>query len=229
MDLLLNDNSSVTTLSSLHTLPAGKAWNMNPVEAGKQLIGRYTQMLPYKDLSTALNDFASKTLINFAEYYRESKSILRAKDDSTYCPASCKVNFSWKATERCMEDTAYQVFSSKKDAAIESMNLQIGKLELEGRVLNNEARKKEVIEDYARALAQFSHLVLVAARLESTFTNHDATVELLLNFHHDVLGQFPSISVGEFTSIYKKVNKCGRLSPESVVEVVKRYYTKFSG
>jgi hypothetical protein len=102
------------------------------------------------------------------------------------------------------------------------MNTEIGKLWLQGRVLNNNGLKSYQIRIFAKALPLLARLFLVEVDAES-YGEHDLVAELLLRHHQNILFHFDNVSVNTFIDIYREVNATGRMV-ESAEELMKRLF-----
>jgi hypothetical protein len=87
------------------------------------------------------------------------------------------------------KSAAYQAFSSQMDDVQQQMNTEIGKLWLQGRVLNNNGLKSYQIRILAKALPLLARLFLVEVDAES-HGEHDSVAELLLCHHQNILFHF---------------------------------------
>ena len=88
------------------------------------------------------------------------------------------------------------------------MNTEIGKLWLQGRVLNNYGLKSYQDRIFTKALPLFAKLFLAEVDAKS-YGEHDLVVEILLRHHKDILFHFDNISVSAFLDIYCEVNATG--------------------
>ena len=185
----IDDNPAPATLNSEgHT---------SPIAAATEFLEGYLQSLQYKDQRTAVNRYASSALQVFATYYYESKSILKAMEDATYCPSNCKVNINFQPMDIIAKSPAYIALSIQMDDVDKRMNSDIGKLWIQGRIQNNNGLKSYLIWLFAKALALFARLFLVEMDAES-YGEHNLVAELLL---HTILlrSSFSTITTTSFS------------------------------
>ena len=118
-------------------------------EAATTLTASFVQMLQFEEQKPVFARHAKEYLSTFASYYQESKIILKAKSDSVYCPPNCRVTIPFQPLKRIQRGAACQALVNEITAATGSMNTAAGKLYLRGKVMNNDARKAELIEIFA--------------------------------------------------------------------------------
>ena len=201
-----------TNAAITDSVPAPTASNSDgltaPMAAALEFLEGYLQSLQYKDQRTAINRYAASSLQVYATYYNESKSILKAMEDATYCPNSCKVKINFQPMDIIAKSPAYQALSDKMDDVETRMNTEIGKLWIQGRIQNNNGLKSYQVKLFAKALALFAKLFLAETDAES-YGAHDLVAELLLRHHKAILFHFDNISVASFVEIYREVNNVG--------------------
>jgi hypothetical protein len=155
----------------------------------------------------------------YAEYYCESKIILKARKDGFHPGirnCGCYFNFQPKQIK---EGSAYKTLVDESKAILSSTLASPKDLYLKGLKLNNKDRKAELIELLCAALLAFANLVLIECRLEKVLEPHELVADLLLQ-HHDELFDDETTTMEYFTKKYCSYNN-RRHEPKSKNELFK--------
>ena len=169
---------------------------------------RFVQTLLFSDMRLAFSKWARRYLELFAKYYCESKTIFKAEKDRSHpSTRNCGCFFNFQPRERIKEDKAYKDLADEANELTSTTVLTLGSLYLKGLKLNNEDRKKELIETLSSAMADFASLVLLEHEMEGIYEHHDLVADLLLKHHHELLESKTSVEF--FTTCYRRVNNCG--------------------
>jgi len=182
-----------------------------PLDAAIAKIESFVRTLRYAQQRAVFTDNAKRYITAFATFYRENKSLMKTKDDPTYCPASCRIAIPLQPTPRVKESAAFQALADESAGVAREIGLQMGKMVMKCKLLNNADKKRETIEIYARALSNMAEILL--AELDTNTTDTHALVADLLTTHESDVINHLSISLPEFIDIYKATNNITALPP----------------
>ena len=144
-------------------------------------------------------------ITTFADFYRESKSILKTKDDPTYCPPSCRISIPLQPMQRVKESTAFKTLADESARIANDISLRMAAQVLKCKYLNNADKQRESIEIYAKGLANMAEIIIAEINTDS-MTKHDLVTDFLSFHEHDALSHL-TITVGKFIEIYRQTNK----------------------
>jgi hypothetical protein len=175
-----------------------------PLDAAIAKIESFVRTLRYAQQRAVFRDNATRYITAFATFYRENKSLSKMKDDPTYCPASCRINIPLQPTPRVKESAAFKALADESAGVAKEISLQMGKMILKCKLLNNADKKRETIEIYAKALSNMAE-ILLAEIDANTSDKHALVADLLTQHQNDVINHL-SIPLPDFVNIYKSTN-----------------------
>ena len=140
---------------------------MRPLSVAISLLSSYVKTLRFTDQQTTVSDFGTAYIRKFATYYHESKSILVLQGDPTKMPNSCKVSIPFIPLDGMSKSMACKAFFKELAAVTEKLQLSASEFYLKGKCLNNQARKKELIEIFAEAIPIFAEIILEEIEISS--------------------------------------------------------------
>ena len=185
--------------------PPGTSTNISALDMASAKIEAFVRTLHYPQQRAVFQDNALRYLQTFADFYRESKTLLKAKDDPTYCPPSCRITIPMQPTQRVRESTAFKALAEESARISKELSLKMAAQVLKCKCLNNADKQRESIEIYAKGLANMAEILLAEVNTSST-TKHDLVADLLSNYELDAIGHI-NMSLDRFVDIYKEVNK----------------------
>ena len=197
-------NTDISDLSVSWAPPSSK---MSPKEAAVNHVEAFLQTLRYSDQQRAYKNHALKYLTVFGDYYCESKKIVKARGEGeNYCPPNCTVKLPFQPIEGVKGDPAYLSLANELAAFTKQTKLALGKFNLRGLTVNNNARKKELVRILCTATAHIAELVLAEFDLEA-FGPHNLMADFLLQHHDAFLATRTTLQC--FCQRYKSYNNCG--------------------
>jgi hypothetical protein len=179
-----------------------------PLDAATKHVVDFAQTLQFNGQRIAAVEIGKAYFKPFCEFYRESKNIIKAIDDPAYCPTSCVVKSNFQPLESIEKSQAYLAHKQTVAALIQNTKLELGALHLKGLVLNNNERKKQLLEIFAKALPRLAESILVDADAKA-YGKHNLVADYLIQHHNDLLATKQS-GLQYFLGIYRTVNNCGR-------------------
>jgi hypothetical protein len=194
-------NASRTTDVDLQSVPT----NTSALATASAKIEAFVRTLHYPQQRAVFQDNALRYLHAFAEFYRESKLLLKTKDDPSYCPPSCRITIPLQANQRVRESTAFKALADESARITNEFSLKMAAHLLKVKCLNNADKQKESVELYAKGLANMAEILLAEVNTSST-TKHDLVADLLSNFELDAIGHI-NMSLDKFVNIYREINK----------------------
>lgn len=197
-------NTDISDLSVSWAPPSSK---MAPREAAVNHVESFLQTLRYSDQQRAYKNHALKYLAVFGDYYCESKKIVKALGEGeNYCPPNCTVKLPFQPIEGVKGDAAYLSLANELAAFTKQTKLTLGKFNLRGLTINNQARKTELVRILCTATAHIAELVLAEFDLEA-FGPHNLVADFLLQHHDAFLATRTTLQC--FCQRYKSYNNCG--------------------
>jgi len=131
-----------------------------PLDAAIPKIETFVWTLRYPQQQAVFKDNAMRYITAFACFYRESKSLLKMKDDPTYCPTSCCITILLQPTMRVKESVAFKALADELAGITNKIGIQMDKQVLKCKLLNNSDKKRMTIEIYSRALSNMAEILL---------------------------------------------------------------------
>ena len=141
----------------------------------------------YTQQQAVFQDNAMRYITTFADFYHESKSLLRTKDDPTYCPPSCRITIPMQPTQRVREGTTFKALADELAWIANEVSLRMAAQVLKCKYLNNADKQGEPDEIFAKGLANMAEILLAEVNTPST-TKHDLVADLLSNYEVDAIG-----------------------------------------
>ena len=189
-----------------HAKPTG---SIAPLDAAIAKIESFVRTLRYPQQRAVFKDNAMRYITAFANFYRENKSLLKMKDDPTFCPSSCRIVIPLQPTPRVKESSAFKALADESAGVAKEIGIQLGKMVMKCKLLNNADKKRETIEIYSKALSNMAEILL--AELDTnTYDKHALVADLLTHHQTDII-QHLSISLPDFILIYKTTNNIEKL------------------
>jgi len=179
--------------------------NTSALETASEKIEAFVRTLRYPQQRAVFQDNAQRYLHAFAEFYRESKILLKTKDDPSHCPPPCRITIPLQPTQRVRESMAFKALADESARISQEFSLKMAAQILKCKCLNNTDKQRESVEIYAKGLANMAEILLAEVNTSST-TKHDLVADLLSHYEHDAIGH-TNMSLDRFVSIYKDVNK----------------------
>ena len=183
----------------------GVPTNTSALETASATIEAFVRTLHYPQQRAVFQDNALRYLHAFAEFYRESKILLKTKDDPSYCPPSCRITIPLQANQRVRESTAFKALADESARITNEFSLKMAAQLLKVKCLNNADKQRESVELYAKGLANMAEILLAEVNTSST-SKHDLVADLLSNFELDATGHI-NMSLDRFVNIYREINK----------------------
>jgi hypothetical protein len=188
--------------------------NTSALEAASTTIEAFVRTLRYPQQRAVFRDNALRYLHTFAEFYRESKILLKTKDDPSHCPPSCKVTIPLQPTQRVKESVAFKALADESARIASEISLKMASQILKCKCLNNSDKKRESVEIFAKGLTNMAEILLAEINTSST-SKHDLVADLLSLHESDTIGHI-NMTLDRFVEIYREVNKLSaplRLNP----------------
>lgn len=182
-----------------------------PLEAARDLANEFLQTLCFASQRSAYERRANEYIELFAEYYCESKNIIRMeKDRPRPSTKNCGCFFNFQPREGIKEIQAFKNLEGEANGLISTTLNSLGDLYLRGLKLNNGDRKQKLVEILATASADFAPFVLIECGLDSDIEPHDLVADFLLLHHKELMeNKTNRTNIRQFTNTYRKVNNCG--------------------
>jgi hypothetical protein len=179
--------------------------NTSALDLATAKIEAFVRTLHYPQQRAVFQDNTLRYLHTFADFYRESKILLKTKDDPTYCPLSCRISIPMQPTKRVRESTAFKALADESARISHELSLKMAAQVLKCKCLINADKQRESVEIFAKGLANMAEILLAEVNTPST-TKHDLVADLLSNHEVDAIGHI-NMSLDRFVDIYKEVNK----------------------
>ncbi len=126
----------------------------------------------------------------FADYYRESKSLVKTKDDPSYCPPSFCITIPLQPMLRVKESIAFKALADESARVAAEISRQMAAQILKCKCLNNADKQHETVELYAKGLANMAEIFLAESHANNT-NKHDLVIDLLTQHQQDALSHLP--------------------------------------
>lgn len=84
-----------------------------PLDTATEKIEVYVRTFCFPQQQAISRDNVFRYLKGFTEFYHESKSLLKMKDDLKYCPPSCKITILLQPTIRVKESVAFRALANE--------------------------------------------------------------------------------------------------------------------
>ena len=132
------NTDDITALSHTpHAEASGNPTNISALDMATAKIEAFVRTLHYPQQRAVFQDNALRYLHTFADFYRESKTLLKTKDDPTYCPPSCKITIPMQPTQRVRESTAFKALANESARISNKISLKMAAQVLKCKCLNN--------------------------------------------------------------------------------------------
>ncbi len=201
----VNVRAPSNTTRSPDNDPQRVSTNESALAAASATIEAFVRTLHYPQQRAVFQDNALRYLHAFADFYRESKTLLKTKDDPSYCPPSCRVTIPLQPTIRVRESMAFKALADESARIETEFSHKMAAQMRKCKYLNNADKKQESVEIYAKGLANMAEILLAELNTGST-TKHDLVADLLSNHEPDAIGHI-NMGLDRFIEIYKDVNK----------------------
>jgi len=179
--------------------------NTSALDVAYEKIEAFVRTLRYPQQRAVFKDNAMRYITTFADFYRESKSILKTKDDPKYCPPSCRISIPLQPTQRVKESTAFKTLADESARIANNISLQMAAQVLKCKYLNNADKQRESVEIYAKGLANMAEIIIAEINTDS-MTKHDLVTDFLSFYEHEALSHL-TITIDKFIEIYRTTNK----------------------
>ena len=97
----------------------------------------FVRMLRYSQQRAVFKDNAMRYIATFADFNRESKSLLKTKDKPNYCRPSCRITIPLQPTQRVKESTAFKALADESARIATEISLHMAAQVLKCKYLNN--------------------------------------------------------------------------------------------
>lgn len=113
-------------------------------------------MLHYPHQRAVFKDNAMCYITTFAEFYHKSKSILKTKDDPTYCPPSCQISITLQLTQHIKESMAFKALANESAWIANEICLRMAVQVLKCKCLINADKQRESTKIYTKCLVNIA-------------------------------------------------------------------------
>jgi hypothetical protein len=112
-----------------------------PLEAAISRIDDFVLTLLYPEQRTILREHAVNFIRAFAEYYMDSKKLLRMTGNTEWIPNNCQVAVPLQPVEGILEIKAYKDLATTVDSFSRAISIQIKNFVIKCKTLNNDHYK----------------------------------------------------------------------------------------
>jgi len=157
--------------------------NLSALDKASTRIKAFVWMLHYPQQRAVFKDNAMCYITTFTEFYHKSKSILKTKDDPTYCPPSCRISITLQSTQHINESTVFKALADELAWIANELCLHVAVQVLKCKCLNNADKQRESTKIYAKGLVNMAEIILAEVNMESTRRAQQNTTSLQTSSH----------------------------------------------
>ena len=179
--------------------------NTSALDMASKKIKAFVRTLHYPQQRAVFKDNTMHYLNTFADFYHKSKTLLKTKDNPTYCPPSCRIKIPMQPTQRVKGSTVFKTLAKESARIANKLSLKMAAQVLKCKCLNNVDKQCKSIKIYAKGLANMAEILLAEVNTTST-SKHDLVADLLSNYKQDTIGHL-NTTLARFINIYKDINK----------------------
>jgi hypothetical protein len=175
------------------------------MEAAVSKIDDFILTLLCPEQCSILHEHALNCLRTFADYYTDSKKLLRMTGNAEWIPNNCQVAVPLQPVEGILEIKAYKDLATTVASFSRAISIQIKNFVTKCKTLNNDHYKFIAIESLTKALPRVAELLIPEAEDPPPINKHHLVAAYLHHFHYNILSMF-SASVDELQVVYVKTH-----------------------
>ena len=192
-----------------------------PTVAAQDIVASFVASLQHVPAQEAFMKIGYEFVSKWAQYYNDSKSIIRLSANRSLIAKSYAVSFPFQVPRRLENNPDFMglLNAAREDAAKAMATNHRHYIKAVTEV--NKSLKVELIEFIARSLPLMSRIVLITHNA-AEYGPHNLLADTLALSNREILLHFTTMEL--FIEMYKRENKCGR-APEDAKVLLDRLTT----
>ena len=212
--VLINDSDRTLAAKSINRPRP----NTMPTDAAKDIIASFVASLQHAPAQEAFVQIGNEFVLKWAQYYNDSKSIIRLSANHALISKSYAVSFPFQVPKRLENDPDFMgILNVARDDAAKAMNTNHHNY-IKAVTAVNKSLKVELLEFIARSLPVMSKIVLITHNA-AEYGPHNLVADTFALSQREILSHFTTLEI--FMGMYKRENKCGR-APEDAKALLDR-------
>eukprot|EP00956_Cyclotella_meneghiniana_P022127 scaffold41279_cov65-Cyclotella_meneghiniana.AAC.1 len=208
--VLINESDRTLAAKSInHPRP-----NMMPTDAAKDIIASFVASLQHVPAQEAFVKIGNEFVSKWAQYYNDSKSIIRLSANHSLISRSYAVSFPFQVPKRLEKDPDFMgLLNEAREDAAKATNVN-HRHYIKAVTAVNKSLRVGLVEFIARSLPVMSKIVLITHNA-AEYGPHNLVADTLALSQREILAHFTTLEI--FIGIYKRENKCGRAPEDAKV------------
>ena len=185
-----------------------------PTDAAKDIIASFVASLQHVPAQEAFVKIGNEFVSKFAQYYNDSKSIIRLSANHSLISRSYAVSFPFQVPKRLEKDPDFMgLLNEAREDAAKATNVN-HRHYIKAVTAVNKSLRVGLVEFIARSLPVMSKIVLITHNA-AEYGPHNLVADTLALSQREILSHFTTLEI--FIGIYKRENKCGRAPEDAKV------------